>query len=228
MDIEKINHMGEELKDILKLETAPVAVTFIRPDEDVPASIPQLKGELRHCAMVDRARNEKDPFYALAENQECGIGASSLGMGSRCREISSGDFYYSFGCFSTLEAAKRAIDEMTLMPEGSVKAVVYSALERAVLVPDVVVIVAAPDRIMKLSQAVLHKDGGRVHASFAALQSLCVEGVAQPYLQERVNVSLGCSGSRVFGGLAREEMVMGIPFGMLEDVLGSARLLFRF
>ena len=227
MEIEKINHLGEELKDILKLETSPVAVTFIRADEDVPAGIPQLKGESRHCAMVDRARKEKEPFYALAENQECGIGASSIGMGSRCSEISSGDFYYSFGCFSTLEAAKRAIEEMSLMPEGSVKAVVYSALERAVLVPDVVVVVAAPDRIMKLSQAVLHKDGGRVHASFAALQSLCVESVAQPYMQERVNVSLGCSGSRVFGGLAREEMVMGIPCGMLEDVLGSARLLFR-
>ncbi|WP_292466006.1 DUF169 domain-containing protein [Methanolobus sp.] len=227
MDIEEIREMGEQLKDILKLDTSPVAVTFIGPDEDIPAGIPRIKGELRHCGMVDRARKEKEAFYALVEDQECNIGASSLGMGGRCSEISSGEFYYSFGCFGSLEAAKSAIDEMPLMPAGSVKAVVYSALEKAPLVPDVVVIVAGPDKIMKLSQAVLYRFGGRLHASFAALQSVCVESVAQPYLQDKVNVSLGCTGSRVLGGIAKDEMVMGIPFAQMGDVIESSRQMFR-
>jgi uncharacterized protein (DUF169 family) len=227
MDMEEIREMGQQLKDILKLDTYPVAVTFIGPDKDIPAAIPRIKGELRHCGMVDRARKEKEAFYALVEDQECNIGASSLGMGGRCSEISSGEFYYSFGCFSSLEAAKSAIDEMPLMPAGSVKAVVYSALERASLVPDVVVIVAGPDKMMKLSQAVLYRFGGRLHASFAALQSMCVESVAQPYLQEKVNVSLGCTGSRVLGGLSKGEMVMGIPFTQMADVVESSRQMFR-
>jgi uncharacterized protein (DUF169 family) len=227
MDMEEIREMGQQLKDILKLETSPVAVTFIRPGEEIPDIIPRVKGELRHCGMVDRARKEKEPFYALLEDQECNIGASSLGMGSRCSEISSGEFYYSFGCFSSLEAAKSAIDEMPLMPAGSVKAVVYSALEKAPLVPDVVVIVTGPDKMMKLSQAVLHRFGGRLHASFAALQSMCVESVAQPYLQKKVNVSLGCTGSRVLGGLAKGEMAMGIPFAQVGDVVESSRQMFR-
>jgi uncharacterized protein (DUF169 family) len=80
---------------------------------------------------------------------------------------------------------------------------------------------------MKLSQAVLHRFGGRLHASFAALQSMCVESVAQPYLQEKVNVSLGCTGSRVLGGLAKGEMAMGIPFTQMGDVVESSRQMFR-
>ena len=68
MDMEEIREMGQQLKDILKLDTSPVAVTFIGPDEDIPAAIPRIKGGLRHCGMVDRARKEKEAFYALLED----------------------------------------------------------------------------------------------------------------------------------------------------------------
>jgi uncharacterized protein (DUF169 family) len=56
---------------------------------------------------------------------------------------------------------------------------------------------------------------------------MCVESVAQPYLQEKVNVSLGCTGSRVLGGLSKGEMVMGIPFAQMADVVESSRQMFR-
>jgi uncharacterized protein (DUF169 family) len=227
MNKEDIFRMGQELKSILKLDSSPVAFTFIAPDEDIPDSVKRIDRVMRHCAMVDKARKDKEPFYALLQDQECNIGAFSLGMGARCNDVVSGKFYHSFGCFRSIEAAKRTMEQMPMLPAGSVKAVVCSALEQAPLVPDVVVIVAEPDRIMRLSQALLHEPGGRINASFATLQSMCVESVAQPYLQERVNISLGCTGSRVFGGLDKNEMAMGIPFNQMEAVLGSAKQMFR-
>ncbi len=225
MDIESINKMGKELKDILDLDTSPVAVTFISKDKEIPGSIPRLGEELRHCAMMDRVRKGGGPFYAPLEDQGCDIGAASLGMGEACNDLVSGAIYYSLGCFGTIEASKETFDQTPQMPANSVKAIVYSALEVTPLTPDVVTIVADPDRIMKLSQSLLYAAGGRIHSSFASLQSMCVESVAQPFLQERVNLSLGCTGSRVFGGLSKDEMSMGIPFGQMEELLVSLKLL---
>ena len=49
--------------------------------------------------------------------------------------------------------------------------------------------------------------------------SVLLRGCHQlPYLKGEVNVSLGCDGSAKNAGLADEDVVVGIPFAMMEDI----------
>ncbi len=79
---------------------------------------------------------------------------------------------------------------------------------------------------MELSQALLHKSGGRVNAGFAGKQSVCADGVAYPYLTGEAGVTIGCSGSRKYTEIQDEEMIMGIPVAMLPDLVESAKSMF--
>jgi uncharacterized protein (DUF169 family) len=52
----------------------------------------------------------------------------------------------------------------------------------------------------------------------AGIQSFCVDATSSPYLKGEVIVSLGCDGSVRNAGLEDEEVVVGIPFDMMERI----------
>jgi uncharacterized protein (DUF169 family) len=66
--------------------------------------------------------------------------------------------------------------------------------------------------------------GGRIHAEFSGIQSVCSDATAQTYLTGRPNFSLGCDGSRKFSGIADDEMVMGFPTEMLPEIVGALKI----
>jgi uncharacterized protein (DUF169 family) len=100
----------------------------------------------------------------------------------------------------------------------------YAPLEKAPFDPQVVIIVASPWAMLKLSQSTLFRVGGRIEAEFAGIQSVCADACAQTYLNGKVNFSLGCDGSRKFSGIEDGEMVMGIPAEILPEIVEALRI----
>jgi len=90
----------------------------------------------------------------------------------------------------------------------------------------VILIITNPKQVMELSQALLHKNGGRVNASFAGKQSVCADGVAYPYISGEAGVTVGCSGSRKYTEIKEDEMIISIPVDMLPGLVASARTMF--
>jgi uncharacterized protein (DUF169 family) len=45
-----------------------------------------------------------------------------------------------------------------------------------------------------------------------------MDATASPHLKGELNVSLGCDGSSWYSGLDDDSVVVGIPFGMMEDI----------
>ena len=48
--------------------------------EEIPAGMEELDRAIRHCSMVNLARNEGSIFYATAGKHECNGGAWALGL----------------------------------------------------------------------------------------------------------------------------------------------------
>ncbi|MDK2891971.1 DUF169 domain-containing protein [Methanohalophilus sp.] len=226
MEIEEVNEFGEELIRILNLETSPVAVSLIPDTHEIPEEIERLKESTRHCQMIDEVRRKGTQFYTLVDDQKCNGGAAAMGLCEMSNALASGDLYYRLGRFSTLNAARRTMQQVPTVPAGSIKAIVYAPLEKAKVMPDVVVIIANPEQIMCISQALIRKYGGRVKTSFAGIQSLCADGIAYPYLYGAPGVTVGCTGSRKHAGIQKSEMIIGIPIEQLEDLIESAREIF--
>ncbi len=226
MNNEDIQRAGKELKDILNMSTSPVAVHLVHENEDVPDDIQQINETTRHCQMVDNVRRLGIQFYATLDNHMCKGGASVMGLTSMSSKLKSGEVYYNLNHFDSLDSAKTTMEKVPMLEANSIKAVVYSPLEKATFKPDVILIIAKPKQVMELSQALLHKEGGRVNAGFAGKQSVCADGVAYPYLTGEAGVTIGCSGSRKYTEIQDEEMIMSVSVDMLPHLVESAKTMF--
>jgi uncharacterized protein (DUF169 family) len=212
------------LKNSLKLSGSPVAFRFVTKKEEIPAGMQKFDKTVRHCTMVGQARNEGKIFYATSENHECNGGAWSLGLREITETLKNGDFYYKLGKFESSAACKRTIDRVAHLETGFTHATLYAPLEKTPFDPQVVIIIASPWAMLKLSQSTLFRVGGRIHAEFAGIQSVCADACAQTYLNGHVNFSLGCDGSRKFSGIGDGEMVMGIPAELLPELTESLKV----
>jgi uncharacterized protein (DUF169 family) len=215
---------AESLKRLLKLSGSPVAFRFATKKEEIPAGMEKLDKTIRHCSMIGLARKEGKIFYALAGNHECNGGAWSLGLKEITETLKTGDFYYKLGKFESSAACKRTIDRVAHLNPGDTYATMYAPLEKTPFDPQVVVIVASPWAMLKLSQSTLFRVGGRISAEFAGIQSVCADACAQTYLNGHVNFSLGCDGSRKFSGIEDGELVMGIPAEILPELIEALNI----
>ncbi len=226
MNIEETHRLGKELIEILKIDTSPVAVHLVRSDEEIPDGIPRIDENTRHCQMVDNVRRVGSHFYSVLEDQMCKGGAAVMGLTDMSPKLKSGEVYYNLKHFQSLDSAKTTMEKVPMVEANSIKAVIYSPLEKTTFKPDVILIITTPKRIMELSQALLHRSGGRVNAGFAGKQSICADGVAFPYITGEAGVTIGCSGSRKYTNIQDEEMIMSIPADMLPGLVESAKIMF--
>lgn len=215
---------SETLKKYLKLSGSPVAFRFATKEEDIPAGMEAFDKTVRHCTMVGLARKEGRIFYSTSEKHECNGGAWSLGLREITESLKTGEFYYKLGKFESSASCKRTIDRVAHLHTGDTYATMYAPLEKTPFDPQVIVIVATPWAMLKLSQSALFRLGGKIHSEFAGIQSVCADACAQTYLTGHVNFSLGCDGSRKFSGIEDGELVIGIPAELLPEITESLKV----
>lgn len=208
-----------KLKTMLNLKGSPVAVKLARSKDEIPASIPELDGKIRHCEMVQKARNG-DAFYSTKEHHACAGGAGALGIAETPEKIRSGEFYYGLGRFQTLDAAKSTMKAVPTTGERFF-ASIYAPLEKAAFIPDVIVIIGNPKQLLRIAQANIFHAGGRNTVDFSGIQSLCADAVAEPYRTGELNATFGCDGSRKYAHIADDELAVGIPVKKFEDIVGA-------
>jgi uncharacterized protein (DUF169 family) len=98
-----VNYAGasETLIKVLHLKGSPVAIKFATSKDEIPAGMVELDKTIRHCSMVNLARNEGKIFYATAVKHECNGGAWALGLREITPTLKTGDFYFRLGKFDT-------------------------------------------------------------------------------------------------------------------------------
>ena len=215
---------SEILKTSLKMKGSPVALAFATTKEEIPLGMPEIDKAIKHCMMVSLARNEGRIFYSTAEKHECMGGAFALGLKDLTPTLKSGQFYFKLGKFDSITSSKRTMDSVPHLPTGDTYATMYSPLEKTPFTPQVIIIITNPWAMLKLAQSSLFRLGGRAHAEFSGIQSVCSDAVAQTYLTGKPNFSLGCDGSRRFSGIADDEMVMGFPAEMLPEIVDAVKI----
>jgi uncharacterized protein (DUF169 family) len=216
---------AEILKTSLKMTGSPVALKFAATKDDIPDGIEEIEKTVRHCSMVNLARKEGRIFFATSPKHECNGGAWALGLREKTHTLITGEFYFRLGKFNSSPACKRTIEAIPHLQTGETYATVYAPLEKVPFTPHVIFIVANPWSMLKMAQSSLFRVGGRIHAGFSGIQSVCSDATAQTYLTGKSNFSLGCDGSRKFSGIADDEMVMGMPAELLPEICAALRII---
>ena len=211
-----------KLKDILCLIREPVAVKFF--EDNVALDGFELPSQRRYCqGLMDASEGKR--LLLTADNVSCPAAAWALGFKGPPPKLSSGEMPASMGIFGSPAAAKNTLDTMPRLNMGKYKAVACCPLAEAPFEPDVVVIESVPEHLMWIALALVFESGGRLEFNTAILQATCVDVTIIPFLDQKLNASLGCYGCREATNLAEGECVLGFPIKDLDTIVRSLQKL---
>ena len=174
------------------------------------------KGErssLLYCELIQKARFGES---FIIKNQGCKVGAFVLGE----TETSPEEYYFSTKRYKDRNAAKKAAAGIQRLDKkgSSIKITPYSGRDF-----DVMVLFLKPERAMRIIQAYAYHSGESVKFMTGGIASICSDCTAYP-LSGKLGISLGCKGSRKHSRYGDDEVVVGIPFKLaneIEEALGK-------
>ena len=215
----RLEVLSQRLTEILGLKHAPIAIRFIPQGEPLPAGFGSPEG-IRYCQMLMQARAGHQVLL-LPETIACPASAAALGFKPLPEKLETGEMLAAYGILASREAGSRTIHSMPRLPMGQYRAVAACPLGEAPYEPDVVVIESQPEHLMWLALASVRRTGGRLTFSTAILQATCVDGTILPFVEQRLNASLGCYGCREATDMAESECILGFPGHALEPLMAE-------
>ena len=210
---------AERLQSILGLGRFPVAVKFVAQDEAVPDGFTALPGR-RYCQVLMEA-SEGVRALLTPDNIACPASAAALGFNPLPEKLETGEMLAAYGIFASREAGRNTIHSMPRLPMGRYQAVAACPLGETPYEPDVVVLESQPEHLMWLALASLRQTGGRLALSTAILQATCVDGTILPFMEQKLNASLGCYGCREATDMGEAECILGFPGRDLERIMAE-------
>jgi uncharacterized protein (DUF169 family) len=212
---------AQRMKDILGLETEPVAVFLLGPDDArADGTFTRVRGH-RFCQLVMRARRGESVLLT-ADELACPAAAAAFGLRPLPPGLASGKGLVGFGIVAEPGTGRTMFEGMPHLEPGRISAIAAAPLATARALPDVIVVEGRPEALMWLVLADLNVAGGaRRLADTAVLQATCVDATVIPFLDGRLNFSLGCYGCREATDLGPDESVLGFPAASLEALVGA-------
>ena len=212
---------ARRLVEILEIDSEPVAVFLLGPESPPPTeAFKNVKGH-RYCQLLMRARHGES--VALApEELACPAAAAAFGFRPLPEGLATGKGLVGFGIVEDPSTGRTMFEGMPRLGPGRVTLIAAAPLSAARAIPDVVVVEWPPEALMWLALADLNVAGGeRRRGDTAVLQATCVDATLIPYLEQRLNFSLGCYGCREATDLGPTESVLGFPGARLEPLLAA-------
>jgi uncharacterized protein (DUF169 family) len=165
------------------------------------------KYDLLYCELILRARFGES---FNIESQGCRAGAYVLGE----LDTSPEEYYYRSGRYRDRNTAKYAVQSLHRLKtkHGTIKVTPYSGGDF-----DVLILFLKPERAMRLVQAYAYQRGYPLEIITGGIASVCSECTAYP-MEGMPGVSLGCKGSRKHSRYLDDELVVGIPFRLAEEL----------
>jgi len=232
MKLEAYREAGTELSQRLHLPTFPVAVTYVKKEDDIPkkALRPSAQGQKWSlCQAFTYARRWGWHVAMTADDNFC-VPASAM---HHWVDVSAEDFIQSQveqGWHKDRESEQNRYNFGQGLFQGSkgeerLKKVearvgfVCSPLPKALLEPDTVLVFGDGAHATHLILALTYDYKMPVLSSFEGFGETCVKGGMVPFVTGRPQVVIPGMGDRVFSGVQDHELAVGIPANMLPEVL---------
>jgi uncharacterized protein (DUF169 family) len=124
------------------------------------------------------------------------------------------------GRYETLEAARRAVAGMPLIPPVMESVYYYHPLlSRVEVAPDLVHLYCTPLEAMRLIQGYCFPTGERFTMSCIGIRGVSCDMTALPYVTQEINGTFLCLGARGITGWEGEYIGFGMPLKKFEEVV---------
>jgi len=232
MKLEAYREAGTELSQRLNLPTSPVAVTYVKKEDDIPkkALRPSAQGQKWSlCQAFTYARRWGWHVAMTADDNFC-VPASAM---HHWVDVSAEDFIQSQveqGWHKDRESEQNRYNfgqglfqgpkgEERLKKVEACVGFVCSPLPKALLEPDTVLVFGDGAHMTHLIHALTYDYKMPVLSSFEGFGETCIKGGMVPFVTGRPQVVIPGMGDRAFSGVQDHELAVGIPAKMIPEVL---------
>jgi uncharacterized protein (DUF169 family) len=211
------NDYAGELKEILKLQGSPIAITYSMESARDPAP-----GKHRVCVAFLRARDGQ-VIDLTKESSSCRGGTWHLGLGDppTGEEARGLKEFLVRGekLYCSLATLQRGMSLTMQPPTGLADHVILSPLEKAESRPDIILFICNAHQACQLV-TLNHYDTG-LPAKIEMAGSTCHQAVAYPITSGQLNVSLMDYTSRRIGGYKTEDLLVSVPYHLIPGMMQS-------
>jgi uncharacterized protein (DUF169 family) len=203
-------------KDILKLQTNPVAVKIIKDNNKDSCS--SLRYKINICQMVAMARYHGKVTTQDASGMICALGASCLGLIKTPERLSSGKAFAG-RYVKDEQAGKKFISNVyKLGDQGKQFNLVSIGPLGDIEDPSVLVFYVNPGQILPLIHANIFDTGEKVYADTVAEGALC-EAIGYSIKEKKARIGFPCAGDRRFGSTQKDELIFTISYSEMPRIL---------
>ncbi len=191
--------------------------TGIKFHKDGPSGDDRTAQPMRFCEAIAESRT--GPIVLTPDSLECAGGSRSFGWNEDDETIAD---MMARKANMDIRIARQIIRNTPRLRDKI--AAVTVGMDDS---PDVVISYAQPEAAMKLLrrwQRVCGRDIGTRTSSF---MGVCGNVAVKAYLTRHISLSFGCPDSREYGRIGRDRLAIGIPFQLLETLVGEGRRLAR-
>lgn len=216
----------EKAQSFLELEHKIIGIKFLNSKDDYNKEEANtvIKNPIRYCVAVKSAMRGHSIKFNY-KNSECSGSTRALGL----RKL--GESYYeseeglNLGLYKDEEISSKVTDSFCVK-KTSTYGVLIKPLEYFEDRADVVLIVASSYNAMRIIQGYTYTYGIENGFCLSGNQAICVECTMTPYITNKINISLLCSGTRYFAKWKEDDIAIGIPFekfkSTIDGILASA------
>jgi uncharacterized protein (DUF169 family) len=79
------------------------------------------------------------------------------------------------------------------------------------IVGDIYISYASPESAMKLVRSWQTITGRNLDMEISGIMSVCGNVAVKSYINQKISISFGCPDSRKYGGIAKEQLIIGVP-----------------
>ena len=220
------NDIITRLTKVLRLQTPPVGMKWIRTEEELHA-IPKVRIHEKHlppCTIVSHAAQFNWTSACRTENVHANYCRGINGMFERDAKWYSGEMFNNVW-YNNLEASKAHNLALNCVPPKYI-ALVASPLTANRIAPDVCVLYMSPAQAFLLFAGYQFQEYEKLEFTFVG-ESTCSDSWVRTFLTGKPSMSLPCYADKKFAGLGENDLRLTFTPAGLVRALEGAEGLFR-
>lgn len=205
---------------IIDTDRKLVGVKLVTTQEEYNSyDIKPLTKPLSYCVAVKSASlGHRIKFNA--ETSGCGGSSRALGLVKPNSTYYDGTDSFKLGLYKDKELAKQCANQITIVDE-EVYGVIVQPIEyfSKAYPPDLVIVICNSRECMRIMQGYSFHFGITKNICMSGNQGICSEITSYPLVNNTINISLLCSGTRYLANWDENEVGAGIPFSIFSKVV---------
>lgn len=232
MNLEDFREAGNDLYHRLHLPTYPVAITYIKKEDDIPEAAIRpaaLNQKWSLCQAHTYARRWGWHTAITIDDNFCVPGSAM----HQWIDVSAEEFIESQvhqGWHKDANAEKNRYHAAMRIFEGpdgeellkkarKYRGFVSSPLPITIVEPDTILVFGTGENMMHIIHAICYDYTTPVMSPFEGFGETCVKGGMVPFITGQPQIVIPGMGDRAFAGISDTEIAIGFPASMLTQIL---------